>query len=277
MKDECYYENLHNEKSAYWDSVYKLDECELSVYAMHYVQRRNIIWRTISHLPKHENMTALDSGCGPGAYIPILLRENYEVYALDSAEGMLERARENVPDGLRQSVHFHRGNVQSLKFSDAMFDLVLSVGVIMYIKDDAKAVREMCRVLKPGGTLIMVVDNKRNLADLIDIPARARNLFMKLRKYFFRRRSQEHGRESSGPRTYSPHEIKSLLRQNGLEIGVEASTGINPFLFDGRRIFTNRIDVRLEKILQWITKLPGLKRAGYIYICSGRRPANDQR
>lgn len=275
MKDERYYEKLHNEKSVYWDSVYKLDERELSVYAMHYVQRRNIIWQIISGLPKRENKTALDAGCGPGAYIPILLHENYEVDALDSAEEMLDRARENIPDGLKQSVHFHRGNVQSLKFNDATFDLVLSVGVIMYIQDDVKAVQEMCRVLKPGGTLIVVIDNKRNLADLIDIPARARNLLKKLHRYFFQCRSQGHSKEFSGARTYSPHEIKSLLRQNGLEIEVEASTGINPFLFDGKRIFTNRIDMRLEKTLKGTTKLPGLKRTGYIYICSGRRPANN--
>jgi ubiquinone/menaquinone biosynthesis C-methylase UbiE len=275
MKDAGYYKKLYNEKSGYWDSVYKVDECELSIYAMHFLQRRNIIWQMISRLPKHESMTALDAGCGPGAYLQILLSEKYEVDALDPAEEMLERARANVPVGLEQSVHFHHGEVQSLRFKDATFDLVLSVGVIMYIEDDVKAVQELCRVLKPGGTLIMVVDNKRNLADLIDIPARARNFFKKILGYFLRHRSLGHTAEFGYSRTYSPHEIKSLLRQNGLEIEAEASTGINPLLFNGKRIFTNRIDVRLEKVFQGLTKLPGLKRTGYIYVCTGHRPAHN--
>lgn len=275
MKDAGYYKKLYNEKSGYWDSVYKVDERELSIYAMHFIQRRNIIWQMISRLPKHESMIALDAGCGPGAYLPILLSENYEVDALDPAEEMLGRARANVPDGLEQSVHFHCGDVQSLKFKDATFDLVLSVGVIMYIKNDVKAVQELCRVLKPGGTLIMVVDNKRNLADLIDIPARARNFFKKIIMKYLRHRSQGDSKEPGHSRPYSPHEIKALLRQNGLEIEAEASTGINPLLFNGKRIFTNRIDARLEKVFQGLTKLPGLKRTGYIYICTGRRPANN--
>lgn len=275
MKTEQYYENHYNEKSGYWDSVYKTGEHELSVYAMHFLQRRNIIWKLISRLPKRENMKALDAGCGPGAYLPILLRENYKVDALDLAEEMLERARANVPQGKEQSVLFFRGHTQALEFPDAEFDLVLSVGVIMYIKDDVKAVQEMCRVLKPGGTLIMVVDNKKNLADLIDIPSRARGLLRRMRAYFMQDSNQSHDAPAFHARSYSPREIKSLMRQNGLKIEAEASTGICPLLFNGKRVFTSRIDVFLEKTLRFLTKLPGFKRVGYIYICAGRRPVTS--
>jgi ubiquinone/menaquinone biosynthesis C-methylase UbiE len=275
MKDARYYEKFYNERSGYWDSVYKADERELSIYAMHFLQRHKIIRQMISRLSKRANMTALDAGCGPGAYLPILLRENYEVDALDAAEEMLKRARENIPGGSEQSVHFHRGDVQSLQFGDAMFDLVLSVGVIMYVKDDAKAILELHRVLKPGGTLIIAVDNKKNLADLIDIPIRTRNLFRRIRAAIPPLRIPASGAPSTQSRTYSPRELKALLLQAGFEVQAEASTGIAPLLFNGRRIFSNSMDVRIEKILRMLPKLPGFRRAGYIYICLCRRRADN--
>jgi ubiquinone/menaquinone biosynthesis C-methylase UbiE len=97
----------------------------------------------------------LSVGCGPG----VILRE---VSALDgsirttgidiSAERVQEAKQKNR--GIPQ-VHFVRGDAQAMEFPSDRFDLVYSRMLLEYLKDKEGAVREMTRVCKPGGTVLL--------------------------------------------------------------------------------------------------------------------------
>jgi ubiquinone/menaquinone biosynthesis C-methylase UbiE len=102
----------------------------------------------------------LDAGCGTGDFIPDLLARGDEVCALDFAEEMIEQSRRrtgvNGDDG---RVQFAVGDVCKLAYPDNHFDGIIGVGLIEYIADRNAAFKEMFRVLKPGGILVITVPN----------------------------------------------------------------------------------------------------------------------
>lgn len=103
----------------------------------------------------------LDIGCGPGRMVIDLMKRDNTVYGVDISEEMLRIADENIrKEGVGGEHHLSQGNIESLDFDDNFFDQVVCAGVIEYLKEDDKAVRELNRVLKEGGTLILTVRNK---------------------------------------------------------------------------------------------------------------------
>src|SRR5689334_11082550 len=100
----------------------------------------------------------LDAGCGDGRHLAALDAElPARIAGVDISERILETARARVPRAdLRQA------NLESLPFDDGAFDLVLSSQVIEHVLDAPAAMRELARVLRPGGTLIISTDNEDN-------------------------------------------------------------------------------------------------------------------
>jgi SAM-dependent methyltransferase len=97
----------------------------------------------------------LDVACGTG----VLAREaaqrvapNGSVVGLDRNEGMLAMARRTAPE-----VTWETGLAEQLPLPDASFDAVVSQFGLMFFDDRARALREMWRVLKPGGRLAVCV------------------------------------------------------------------------------------------------------------------------
>jgi ubiquinone/menaquinone biosynthesis C-methylase UbiE len=74
---------------------------------------------------------------------------------LDLSSGMLELARSRARD-LGRAVTLRQGSAHELPFAEASFDTVVCTFGLCAIPDPAAAVREMCRVLRPGGRLILV-------------------------------------------------------------------------------------------------------------------------
>jgi SAM-dependent methyltransferase len=94
----------------------------------------------------------LDAGCGTGGMARWLSRYG-EVTGVDIAEAALSRARSRELQSLAQ------GSVDALPFRAGSFDLVTSFDVLYHleVKSDLQALTEICRVLRPGGTLLIRV------------------------------------------------------------------------------------------------------------------------
>lgn len=98
-------------------------------------------------------MDLLDCGCGEGT-ITVDLAEFVapgQVVGVDLAPGAIERARKLATDRGVGNVRFEVGSVYDLPFSDASFDAVFSHALFEHLTDKPKALREIWRVLKPGG------------------------------------------------------------------------------------------------------------------------------
>lgn len=269
-KRSDYYHEFYNKESSYWASVYQGEQSELSIYAVHFRQRRGVILDMIERLPRASGK-ALDAGCGPGAYLAPLLAMGYEVSAVDQSEKMVDEARNNFDPAYTDRVTLKVSSLESLPFDSRTFDLATNVAVLMYVENDSKAISELYRVLKPGGSLIITVDNRKDLADSLDFPMRLRRLWRRLTRHRGTPGPSQAGGASANARLYSPNELKRLLIQAGFVLDEETSLGFAPFLFNGKRFLSDKMDRRLDRGLQFLRWLPGVRTMGYTYICRCHR------
>jgi len=125
----------------------------------------------------------LDVGCGPGQFT-ILVAERLataEVWGIDLAPTMIELARRHASASPAAGrLHFEVADVARLPFPDAHFDAVLSSGSIKHWPDAGAGLREMHRVLAPGGRAFIGEMNR--LAPPAAIAANRH----RLRHWFFR-------------------------------------------------------------------------------------------
>ena len=100
----------------------------------------------------------LDIGCGPGFFARMLAETvgpAGSVVGIDAAPEMIEYARRKARH--LSNSRFEPGAAESLAFPDASFDVVVSSLMMHHLPDEIRlqAVREMRRVLRPGGTLLL--------------------------------------------------------------------------------------------------------------------------
>ena len=93
---------------------------------------------------------ALDVGCGEGRFCRMLESVGVKPTGIDPTRKLLELARERDPAG-----DYQLGRAERLAFADASFDLAVSYITLIDIPDFRAAIREMTRVLRPGGSLLM--------------------------------------------------------------------------------------------------------------------------
>jgi len=98
----------------------------------------------------------LDVGCGTGAFTELLLRRcgPAKVSAIDPLEDQIALAREkNQSD----CINYRQGDAGSMPYEDAQFDVAVMALVAQFLPDPPKAMSEICRVVKPGGTVAAYV------------------------------------------------------------------------------------------------------------------------
>jgi ubiquinone/menaquinone biosynthesis C-methylase UbiE len=112
----------------------------------------------------------LDVGCGPGQFT-ILIAERLpraEIWGIDLAPTMIELARRHASESSAAArLHFEVADVAKLPFPDGHFDAVVSSGSIKHWPDQAGALREIHRVLAPGGRLFIGEMNRLAPPDAI--------------------------------------------------------------------------------------------------------------
>ncbi len=100
--------------------------------------------------------TVVDAGSGAGADSLIAARmvgPTGRVIGVDMTPEMLAKARRNAQEAGLANVEFRQGYLEALPVPDAWADVVISNGVLNLVPDKDAALREMYRVLKPGGRL----------------------------------------------------------------------------------------------------------------------------
>ncbi len=111
--------------------------------------------------PRHGE-TALDVSCGTGNYAIALAEKGVKVAALDSSEKMLEIARSKAARR-KLSIDFRLGTAEDLPFAGDSFDLLTAVLMLEFTRSPREVIREMLRVVKPRGRLVIGALGKYNL------------------------------------------------------------------------------------------------------------------
>lgn len=156
----------------------------------------------VSHLPERCD-TALDIGCGSGAFSRLLAERCGKVISLDLSPKMLEAARKLSRD--HSNIEYHCADIMTWDFPSRHFDCIVSIATLHHLP-----LREIMPVikdaLKPGGVLI-VLDLRRDVSlpdSLWSIAAVPVNILLRLLKYRrlsepaeLRRAWEEHGKNET--------------------------------------------------------------------------------
>ena len=105
-----------------------------------------------------EGETVLDLGSGSGMDVftaALKVGKTGKVFGADMTDEQLEKAERLRKEYKFENVSFHKSYIEKLPFPDAGFDVVISNGVINLCPDKEKVFKEVSRVLKPGGRMVI--------------------------------------------------------------------------------------------------------------------------
>jgi SAM-dependent methyltransferase len=115
-----------------------------------YRGRRKVLERVIDDLRLPARARILDAGCGSGRNM-VELAAHGTVTGIELSQASVARARE------RATGEVIAGSVLEMPFDAGSFDLAASLDVIEHLEDDLAALRELRRVVAPGGSLLVTV------------------------------------------------------------------------------------------------------------------------
>lgn len=165
----------------------------------------------------------LEVGCGGGLICRELARRGAVMTGIDPSEGALTDARKYVQAlHLTQTVSLEQGYAEALPYADGSFPVIVCLDVLEHVADLQATIREIARVLAPGGLFIFDTINRTLLARLALIWIGER---------FFQKQGLVPGLHDYHA-FIKPVELESLISQHGLQ--VQELTGFMPKVIEGR-------------------------------------------
>jgi SAM-dependent methyltransferase len=142
-----------------------------SIYAYQH-PRIDLQARVIDLADPAPGATVADVGCGNGAYLAELARRGFagRVLGLDMSPGMLAAARDRSP-GYAALV---AADATALPLPDGAVGLTLAMHMLYHVPDPSQAVRELRRVTRPGGRVVIGLNGTNHLRELRELVADAR-------------------------------------------------------------------------------------------------------
>jgi len=139
-----------NEKLVSAEELYRIIApiygCEIGMKELFKLER-SILQKLI---PPLKNKLVLDVGCGTGRWTAYFVKKGARVIGLDISAEMLKIARKKVPNA-----KFKLGDVRNLPFPSNYFDFTFASFVLGHLRAFRKAYKEMIRVTKPGGVILV--------------------------------------------------------------------------------------------------------------------------
>lgn len=244
--------------AGFWEAIYDQDD----VFSIIYRERLLRSLDAIGRLPLTLGSRVLEVGCGAGLLAIELARRGFRVAATDTTPAMLELTKRNAErSGMVARLDVELADVHALPYPDRTFELVVALGVLPWLHDPRTGLREMARVLQPGGYLLATADNRARLTHMVD------PLFNPWLQPL--RRALGHGRvEGAHARTAWATEVNGDLQASGLRLTRSFTVGFGPFTFFGRQAVRGRAAVRLHRSLQQLAdeQLPLVRSGGCHYV-----------
>jgi SAM-dependent methyltransferase len=144
----------------------------------------------------------LDVGCGAGGALVVAREMGAEVAGLDASDNLAAIAGERLP-----TARIEVGDMEAMPFDDGSFDVVTGINSFQFAGDIVRALAEGTRVLRPGGTLLMLVWGRREDCELVAGTATA---------VFALLPASRPGAPPQQP-LHEPGVIEALMRDAGLE------------------------------------------------------------
>jgi ubiquinone/menaquinone biosynthesis C-methylase UbiE len=217
----------------------------------------------------------LEVGCGAGFLSIALVQRGFRLNAIDSVGSMLELARHHAADAqITNQLSLDLGDVNSLAFEDYTFDLVVAIGVIPWLPIPELAMREIARVTRPGGYVILTTENRASLISFLDP---VHNAMLKPLKQSLNTVLRSVGLHYRIPIVTSHfcRDVDKILANIKLDKVRGKTLGFGPFTLFNCRIVPKAIGKWLHIRLQILAdrSVPGFRSIGKHYIVLTRKSA----
>ncbi len=161
----------------YWDkrfvqeTLYGRDK-ELSTriltHKRYSVRKDDFVSWTVNLLELEGDEYLLDVGCGTGNFLtPVIAQLNSKGLAIgmDISIGVMNKAIQQL-ESAKGKVKFTRGDAESIPFRDESFDVVMANFMLYHVPDIPKAIGEMSRVLRKGGTFLATTGSETSYEEI---------------------------------------------------------------------------------------------------------------
>ncbi len=211
--------------------------------------------KIVLEMLQSERGLVLDLGCAAGAEFAPLLDRGFRIVGIDYSGEMLRFAHQRY--GARDGIHLCRADAESLPFASASFEHVVCLGVFEYLSTYERSLKEIHRVLRPGGLVIISVPTRISL-DRISY-----NLFRSTVVPLWRAFKRLMGKRSSGQplgRRWNrciPRQFLNVLREQGFSPEHSAYSGFLLFPLGDlwpaaqRRLFLLMERFSKSRVLGW--------------------------
>ena len=120
---------------------------------------RRLEWRSmLEWLDPKEGERILDVACGSGVLSLKIAEKGCEVHGVDISEDAINSAK-RLSERKKIVCEFEVGSAEDLPYPDEYFDKIVCSSSVEHFGDDIKALKEMCRVLKPNGSVVLTTDS----------------------------------------------------------------------------------------------------------------------
>jgi ubiquinone/menaquinone biosynthesis C-methylase UbiE len=157
-----------SETARYWKYIYHGRRFE-NVFPNYWMkQRLALVLERVTACADDRPLSVLDVGCGHGILLEELAKHGHDAIGIDINPSMVRTAREASQKPLPGRMSCLISDCEALPFPDDHFDVVACVGVLQYLEREADCLKELNRVSKPGGRIIVTLPNIHPLHILLD-------------------------------------------------------------------------------------------------------------
>jgi len=217
----------------------------------------------------------VEVGCGSGRVSAALAGTGHEVHAVDRVPAMLQEARRFAFERrLANKVRVVRGDVTRLPYPAGAFDLTIAIGVIPWLEVPRDGMRELARVTRRGGYVLVAIDNLWRLNNVIDPCSFAP---LQPLRHGLRRGLQALGLlapVSVRCAMYTLREVEDMVASAGLSKVKVSTVAFGPFTFMRIPLITQKASIRLSRRLQNLANqgVSPFRYLGCDHIVLARRP-----
>lgn len=206
--------------------------------------------------------TVLDLGCGTGQFTEIFAQRGDRYFGVDASNAMIEVSKRRAKglDSLGFQSNFEVQDAEELSFPDAYFDIIIAAGLIEYFKSYDRLMREINRVVKPGGTIIITVPKAWSTDRLVYKALAIPRLLLRPLYYSLSGKRPE----KVYRKMWTPHRLEKVCRLYALQPIDGLHYGIKLLGFPFNRILPNSADQLNSHFEQYSQGIWSVFTNGYI-------------
>jgi len=234
-----------------WKIIYDPKQEKISkCLSLDMIKRKTAGFDLLDKYTNKGSLYVLDAGCGPGIFMEEAMNRGHHVVGVDISELMILQARNATKQKNGQITLCVQGDIEYLPFKNDSFHAIFCMGVLSYLPEDAECLRELHRVAKKDGFVIVGLPNMLRLAMLFDPYYYLQGFIFLWKKVF---RDGNNGNESVNIddfRRYFVWQLPVLFRSFNLRILEVINIGFGPMTIWKKEIMPEKFSLRVSQLLE---------------------------